>query len=327
MGPFGTILELTLDLIFSDIKLKGCCCHQSISYSNTTVISHIFACFHKLLEYILSSAAHVAPARNPKRHWVHLFPGGGMVATNSIYNLTANINIITTQNYINQICQQAAFPAKYLSLVTARLMLKSESTDVTVASTKQYFSHQKLTVCFTCLGNPSTKGYSLFCNVANLAVRTFDAEKINFVTCGNINQSIPEIKCKGLLSQQELCKFYKEEVDVYFNADTGIEYNGWPLGIEALLSGCVLMTTDPKGENQHYFNFTTDEIFIITPTTSEIMIVSFLKSLLEDRSLCQKIATSAEYKFRQLGNFSKTMKPILDDIIQTSACSPDGPCK
>lgn len=285
------------------------------------VYYHIFLCIFTHFWSRVNQFPSQYNAKYAQRHWIHLYPGGGVTNPSFIKQLPPLINIITTQNYISNMCQ-LQYTINHLKLGFAPVMLESEENDQLLSLSKTYQKNGQLRLCFTTLGNLYFKGYTIFKNLAHLASQKFGKEKFRFIAVGNIKESDDIIERKGILSQPDLHKFYYEDVDIYINGDNGVEYNGWPLGTEALLAGCLLITTDIHQENCHYFNFTPDEMLIITPTNCELIILDFLEDILTNKRNIKQMVLSAEQKFRQLGSFTKTMLPIINSIKNVNNVEP-----
>ena len=221
---------------------------------------------------------------DPKKQWIHLYPGGGMASLGTGEGYNTKLYIITTQNYIYN--QVSKLPVRILAQGYCPIFSFAESLDPAISITKNYMKSDKLTVCFTSLGNITSKGYFFYREVVKLAYKLIDPKKLRFLAVGFIPSDDMDhvIQKMGVLSQSKLSDLYRDEVDIYFNGDTGAEYQGWPLGSESIIGGCLMITTDPKNENTHYFNFKDDEIIIVNKNDFN-KVVDWLKKLSDDKTL------------------------------------------
>ena len=77
------------------------------------------------------------------------------------------------------------------------------------------------------------------------------------------------------MDQEKLSYFYNKNVDILISLDSGIQLNGFPLGIEGIIEGCILLTTDIHDQNK-LNNFNLDDFFIIDRNNIENIIKKIL---------------------------------------------------
>lgn len=104
-----------------------------------------------------------------------------------------------------------------------------------------------LRVCFAHLGDVRQKGADLYARLAEAFVDKWPGAAIFYGIGVPASPVVVPIKP---MAQAALDAFYAAEVDVYVSLERLGEGNGWPLGAEAMLAGCVLVTTDVAGMNK-----------------------------------------------------------------------------
>ncbi len=77
---------------------------------------------------------------------------------------------------------------------------------------------------------------------------------------------------------------------MYLNLETGKSFNGWPLGLEAVTQGCVLITTDPLN-SQELYNIEED-IFLVCNNTEDF--INKIHELVNDRPKMNLISEKAK---------------------------------
>ena len=170
----------------------------------------------------------------PERQFVHLYPGGGYRFASSSF--PAGTGIISTH-------------PETTALHSGQKMIEC-LFGVHVHSAEQIVSrdfHHKpeLTICFSSVGAPKFKGDATYLRVADLYASQFPEDRVRFVSIGNC-MSHPRVQHHPAMDYVSLWDFYRDKVDIYLSAETGLTPNGWPLGLEAAVTGCVLLTTDTR---------------------------------------------------------------------------------
>ena len=135
-------------------------------------------------------------------------------------------------------------------------------------------------------------------------------DNVRFISIGN-NDSTLGITNYPPMDYLSLGDFYEKNVDVYINLATKKEFNGWPIGLESVIKGCVLITTDPDNIKDEYSKLTDDEFYVINNYTESIPI---LKLLFEnDMYLNYKFKQGQEY-FNQYINYDDHQNKIFNFI-------------
>ena len=113
------------------------------------------------------------------------------------------------------------------------------------------------------------------------------------------------------MDQNELSNFYYENVDIILTLNTNKGINGFPLGVEAGIEGCVLLTTDPHNQNIEN-NFNIDNFYIID--TNDINNIIDKIALLTNKELLKEKSIEIQNKLYELFNYNNTMVKIFDFI-------------
>jgi hypothetical protein len=101
------------------------------------------------------------------------------------------------------------------------------------------------------MGFGHEKGDKKFVTIAKIYKFLFFWHKVQFTSVGNCEKSI-FVRNYKIMDFASLHKFYKDFVDVQMNLASSQAPNGWPLGVEALRAGCILITTDPNEISKSY---------------------------------------------------------------------------
>jgi hypothetical protein len=110
------------------------------------------------------------------------------------------------------------------------------------------------------------------------------------------------------MDQTELSKFYYESVDILLTLNTSNGMNGFPLGVEAGIEGCVLLTTDPHNQNiENVFNI--DSFFIIDTNNTDDIIDKI--DILINKELLKEKSIEIQNKLYSLFNYDNTMVKYL----------------
>jgi hypothetical protein len=289
---------------------------------NYDVYYHIFLSVHQLFNKIV--------VKNVPLHqqYLHLYPGGGF-SENTISSSTMkylknnliNTNIIYTQKFIDPYINNKS---RKLYSFGCPLFYKDEM----IRKKKGLIKNKQLCVAFASMGDPIAKGLLGYLHVVNISKKL--NLPIHFITignCGNIDIVNKITDCINLeelieahkniehyspMSQDKLDDFYYNTVDVYLNLEMYNEKfkNGWPLGAEPALQGCVLLTKDNYNQNEAN-NYPIDDFFIINEEYT--MIVNKLVQLLDNRVFLSK-SIQIQKSLYDLVNYDVAMKHIFKFI-------------
>jgi hypothetical protein len=113
------------------------------------------------------------------------------------------------------------------------------------------------------------------------------------------------------MPQANLSLFYEKNVDIICNLDTTKYHNGWPLGVEAVLTGTLLLTTDSFNlnvRNRFYFN----EGLIVADKSNLSDTSSWLHLYVNDKRRLQRDSMIIQRRAFDLFNYDTQLLPILD---------------
>lgn len=236
------------------------------------------------------------------KQFIHLYPGGGFLGRNSdLLKIHKNVKLITTHPLTTSLVSQQN-DRKSIEIIIGPMFEKDEIV------VNKKMNKNELTVCFSSMGYNYDKGANEFLRIVNEYKRKYPEDLIKFISIGNcgVNENITKFTP---MDYKQLQDFYYNNVDIYLNLDTGVGFNGWPLGMESLKSGSVLITTDKLNVSKYYK--LDDDPFFITNNLNDF--VNIIKKLYDDRDLlmdksikCQKFVyeyTSYENQQLKIKNF------------------------
>jgi len=254
-----------------------------------------------------------------EKQFIHLYPGGGcgsppQIADINVQKGTGRWGIslskvvnpnwkkskwITTQNFLYDPLKQ--YNPDNIYQVYGGPYFYKEST----LKRKENFN-KKMNICFTALGSPYEKGADIYVNIAN----SINDPDINFFSVGSCPHG-KNITQLNTVSQEKLSKFYYESIDVYINLTRSA--NGFPLGVEAGIEGCILLTTDPYNSNVNN-NFNIDNFLILNINDLGSIIQKIID--LKDINLRKKLSTYIQDKLYNLFSYENYMENGIFSIIE-----------
>ena len=236
--------------------------------------------------------------------FIHLYPGGGVNSIEQLQNLYINkdVKIISTQNFITTQIKKGK--NKYINSFGGPFFNKNQQLK------NKNFNENKLCICFTSMDDNYTKGGYIYVNIVEEFYKKYPNLNINFISIGNCNFS-NNITSYKPMDQNELSNFYYENVDILLTLNTNKGINGFPLGVEAGIEGCVLLTTDPHNQNIEN-NFNIDNFYIID--TNDINNIVDKIALLTNKELLKEKSIEIQNKLYELFNYNNTMVKIFDFI-------------
>lgn len=271
---------------------------KNVGEFNINEYDHVYHIF--LMNYIKFNNLFNFPQH---KQTIHLYPGGGLLKENDVKMIKNDVKIISAQHFITKFLQRNGYN-NILNLYGGPFFNKFD-----IITTKKRSS--EFTICFTSLGGIFEKGANIYLEIVKIFLNRFPNMNVNFMSIGNCPYH-PNIKKYDPMSQTELSKFYFDNVDVYINLDTGTALNGFPLGVEAAVEGCFLLTTDVYDSNtQNNFNF--DECFIININDIK-QIVDKIKYLYDNRSYMYNKSIELQRRIYELFNYDNYMKKIFNFI-------------
>lgn len=153
------------------------------------------------------------------------------------------------------------------------------------AAPKKPLNEGVMTVAFASMGNAAEKGAEHFKEICSRYHTKYKSKAVRFLSIGNLRFE-GNIESLAPMAMHDLMEVYRNEVDIMISIDTGVAYNGWPLGIEAALSGSALFTTDVNNSNIHY-KFPSDAITIFD-TSNLDFVVEAIEKLNQNRGALQR---------------------------------------
>lgn len=220
--------------------------HENFSLQNYALVYHIF-----LMCYNSFNAA----ASFPKwRQAIHLYPGGGFLGTESLKGISKKTKIISTHPKTSQDLRSINHP-NFIECLGGSFVCKDEKP-----LPNKSLNTGVMTVAFASMGHAAEKGAEHFKEICERYQKKYGAQGVKFVSIGNLRLG-DNIEYVAPMAMHALMDYYINHVDVMISIDTGVAYNGWPLGVESALSGAALFTTDVKNSNIHY-KFPSDAITI-----------------------------------------------------------------
>jgi hypothetical protein len=289
----GTIFNNLIDASYLLRKKKFN--NEIFSINNYEKIYHIFLMNYEKFNNIINYPT--------KFQYIHLYPGGGLLNVNSLKNLDNNVNIISTQHNVTKFIENNNLKNNILKLYGGPFFYKGENI-----KRKIYNVDKCLTICFTSMGNLYEKGADKYVEIVNFFYQKYQNINVKFISIGNCFDNEKIFKYQSM-DQNSLSDFYYKTVDIIINLDSGKELNGFPLGIEAIIEGCLLLTTDVHNLNQTN-NFNFDDFVIINNNNIE-SIVDKLKYLHDNRDFLTEKSIYMQKKVYDMFNYDVYMKNIF----------------
>ena len=240
-----------------------------------------------------------------KKQFIHLYPGGGFFGDTN--NISEQVNIISTNPITSNNLKTKNHP-NYINLWIGTLMKKNESF-----YQKEFDLDKTLAICFSSLGHRSEKGLDDYLNIITSYKNIYPDDNIQFISIGH------SVEYQNLINYppmdyMSLDEFYKKNVDIYVNLSTNKSFNGWPLGMESLINGCVLITTDPNNISQQYELEEDSGIFIINDNRQCIDII---KQIHDNREILIINSNISQTNFEKYLKYENQQEKIFDFIIKT----------
>ena len=203
--------------------------NTDFNLNNYSFIYHIFLmCYTEFNHYY---------SFDYNKQLIHLYPGGGF--TGNLFDLNRinkNTKIISTSPITTKLLEQSN-EYDFIEVTIAPMFYKYEKN-----KTKNLNDGQ-LIICFSSLGDGTEKGDNKYITIINEYKLKYPTDDVKFISIGNCKKHHNIINYPPM-DYIELQSFYYNNIDIYLNLETGKSFNGWPLGMEALKSGSVLITTD-----------------------------------------------------------------------------------
>lgn len=211
--------------------------HTDFNLNNYLFVYHIF-----LMCYANFNHNYIF---NQNKQLIHLYPGGGFTGDPIDLNkINKNVKLISTSPITTKLLEQSN-EFDFIDLKLVPMFSKDEKI-----KTKN-LNQGQLIICFSSLGNGAEKGDDDYISIINEYKSKYPLDDIKFISIGNC-KSHHSITNYLPMDYVELQSFYYNNVDIYLNLENGKSFNGFPLGMEALKAGSVLITTDSLNVSSFY---------------------------------------------------------------------------
>ena len=221
-----------------------------------------------------------------------IYPGGGYTYdytnTMNYLNLIENKqeSVIITQNFMNP------FVKKYVKNVTLIQGVPLISHNMEKRY-KTLTDKKKLDLCFTTFSLDSKKGFDNYVLLARHIYNNYPNLEICFHTVGawkNYPSAPQNMIFHGPMDPVLLDDFYYDKIDIITSfAKIDSDPDGFPLGGEAMIQGCIPILCDPHNANQQIC--IEDKYSLIIKGFDLIKIVNFIIEIYGD---CQKLNTMSK---------------------------------
>lgn len=240
----------------------------------------------------------------PNKQVIHLYSGGGLSCKNDVLSIDKQTKVISSQNFITNYLLENNHQ-NYIDVYGGPLFLKDAQIK------NKNFTQNRLNVCFTSMGCNFAKGAYHYINISNNYKNKYPENNINFYSVGICLPSSNIIHVDAM-SQVELDNFYYNNIDIIFSLETGVQLNGFPLGVEAASQGCILFTTDFHDSNTKN-GFNIDDFFIIHSFDID-KIIEKINLLYDDINLLYEKSSYIQNKMFELFNYQSTMEKTFEFI-------------
>ena len=216
----------------------------------------VYSIFQVVFELLM---AHGDSSLFSAPHFIHLYPGGGINVkqlcrrVHKIQQLQLYL-VVTMPNILEMVQLHCS---KVTTVVAWGPTSLPRDTSQTLSCQQQDpHAHQRsvLGVAMSSVGDDNKKGLGWFRDFMLLSMKMLPDANIHWYVFGQASRTSLNITDTSgqptnhmlhkvpMLHQTDLDGFYAKKIHVYVNAETG--GNGWPLGIEAMLTGAVLFSVD-----------------------------------------------------------------------------------
>jgi hypothetical protein len=284
-------------------------------YRNTPIILQEYDIYYFIFKHCFDYFIH-SHSIDRTKCFVHLYPGGGNSNLNISEQLAKaqnsyGVKFIITDGAIYDRLKTCFPESKMIYTPCATLCIENEPL-----IHKSYQPNDPLGICFSSMGDPESKGFYIYEKIITNYLQLYPKHKINFYACGNCHKysNNKNIIFKNLMPQNELDNFYNKDVDIYINLNQSNQLQGFPLGGESLLQGCVLLTTDMSKQNGKYLTLNeSDGVFIVEPNQIN-KIISIIHDLYENRNKCHQLGIKAQFFSHDIFGYTNQQAKIFKFI-------------
>ena len=261
-------------------------------FGDYDAVYHIFAsCFSNFNNHF--------PGTPLERQFIHLYPGPGYLFQYVAF--PKETKIISTHPETTKLYQD--------SHDTIECLISPQTTSKENITKKYFHEKPQMTVCFASVSKGELKGDAVYLNIVETYSNLFPNDNVNFISIGNC-ATHPKIKNHSPMDYVTLGNFYRENVDVYVSPETGLMPNGWPLGVEAAVTGSVLLTTDSR--NTASKMGIPEPSFLVCRTVEDF--VNTIRRLYVDREYANLCSCNAQSFLLKHVSPSAQQEKILDFI-------------
>jgi hypothetical protein len=232
---------------------------------------------------------------------IHLYPGGGF-NLESINSIPKDVHIITTQKYYTNLFLERGY-INIKEVLGAFFVQKDNKFEM------RNLNNNKIIVCMTSVHDKKVKGHDVYESVVSKYKSLYKKDNIDFIFIGKQSFKCNDIKTYPIMPMSKLKKIF-ETVDIYINPEQGSFSNGWPLGVESMLKGSVLITTDPFNSSIYYKQYSDDVIIV----KNDNDIIMNIKKLYDDRNLLLNISNRLQKNVNEFYSFDNQQQKIFDYI-------------
>lgn len=269
---------------------------ESFDISQYDAIYHLF--FTRFMEF---NDVYKVPL---SKQFVHLYPMR-LLLRDDTYTFDKNVNLITTQKYITHIMHTRGYK-------NTREILGGSFLQKNHTYTPRLVNNGKLKICFSSLKGDEAKGADIYHYVVKRYQALYPTDNVEFITIGAFKKDNKRITQMRAMSMEELKVFY-DTVDIYINPHRGGAENGWPLGVEAMLRGSVLITTDVNNTAKS-FGYSNDIIIVERDDIDKT--VAHIRNLYLDRNLLNKMSQRSQIGVCKFYSYENQQQRIFDYIIE-----------
>ncbi len=247
-------------------------------------VYHIFLSMYKLFNATYKNKI------SQHKQFIHLYPGGGFSGKSSLLDISQECNLISTQPLTTEMLHSLGFQ-NIINVFGSTCLAKNQKVVQKITNNKP------LTVAFSSMGNSAQKGANDYIKIVNEYTKKYPSQRVLWYFFGTKeNVVLPNnIRHVPPMAQKDLDNFYLHNVDILINLETGLAMNGWPLGIEAMLQGVYLITTDNRNSND-YFKYTDNMLHIIDKNSADTVtdVIEKIHSLSTDKSKITAMGLEAQ---------------------------------
>lgn len=238
-----------------------------------------------------------------ERQGIHLYPGGGHVGPKSLKSVDRRTKVIATHPKTSKALRELGHQ-RFIECLGGSFLTRNDSPFPNKSR-----NENTLRVAFASMGSGVEKGSREYENLAQRFLQSHPNSNVEFVSIGKepLNATI---KHYSPMSMGELLDFYFEKIDIMVSIDTGIAFNGWPLGMEAALCGCVLTSTDPENASV-YYNLPKNALFLFNKDKLDELI-AFIHRLDLDRKMLLERSILCQSTIQAFLSYDNQQKRIFD---------------